>query len=36
MQPATVPARSSLAAMALATALLTTGPAQAGGAVNTG
>jgi hypothetical protein len=36
MEPATVPARSSLAAMALATALLTTGPAHAGGAVNTG
>ena len=36
MQPATVPARSSLAAMALAAALLSTGPAHAGGSVNTG
>ena len=36
MQPATVPARSSLAAVSLAVALLTTGPAHAGGSVNTG
>jgi YHS domain-containing protein len=36
MQPATVPARSSLAAVSLAAALLATGPAHAGGSVNTG
>lgn len=36
MQSATVPARSSLAAVSLAAALLATGPAHAGGSVNTG
>jgi hypothetical protein len=36
MQPATVPTRSSLAAVSLAAVLLATGPAHAGGSVNTG
>jgi hypothetical protein len=36
MQPATVLARSSLAAVSLAAALLAIGPAHAGGSVNTG